>query len=46
MQSDDKKEMCGNCLLCVHTYLGCECNLSDNPVEYEQDGCIDYIAED
>ena len=46
MPSDDKKEKCGNCLLCVHTYLGCECSLSDNPVEYEQDSCIDYIAED
>lgn len=28
------------------THLGCECSLTDNPVEYEQDGCIDHIAED
>ena len=43
---DNEQKKCGNCAPCVHTYLGCECGLTDNPVEYEQDGCIDHIAED
>lgn len=34
---DDKKKICGNCLLCLHTYLGCECSLTDNPVDYISD---------
>lgn len=42
----EKEKKCGNCALCIHTYLGCECGLTDNPVDYEQDGCIDHIAED
>ncbi|WP_294610921.1 DNA cytosine methyltransferase [uncultured Bacteroides sp.] len=42
----EKEQKCGNCALCVHTYLGGECGLTDNPVDYMQDGCIDYIAED
>lgn len=41
-----KEKKCGNCALCIHTYLGCECGLTDNLVDYEQDGCIDHIAED
>lgn len=43
---DEPQKKCGNCALCIHTHLGGECQLTDNPVEYEQDGCIDYIAED
>lgn len=43
-QKEEKK--CGNCVLCLHTYLGCECSLTDNAVDFEQDGCIDYIAEE
>lgn len=43
---DDKQKKCGNCVLCIHTHLGGECQLTDNQVEYEQDGCIDYISED
>lgn len=44
MDNDNNK--CGNCLLCVHTYVGGECSLTDNFVDYAQDGCIDYIPED
>lgn len=40
------KQKCGNCALCLHTYLGGECQLTDNTVDYEQDGCIDYISEE
>lgn len=43
-QEEERK--CGNCALCLHTYLGGECSLTDNAVDYEQDGCIDYIAEE
>lgn len=43
---DDKTRCCGNCALCVHTYVGGECSLTDNSVDYAQDGCIDYIPED
>lgn len=43
---DEPQKKCGNCALCIHTHLGGECQLTDNPVEYEQDGCIDHIAED
>ena len=34
---------CGNCALCVKTYLGCECGLTDNSVEETQAACIDFI---
>lgn len=44
--ADEPQKKCGNCALCIHTHLGGECQLTDNPVEYEQDGCIDHIAED
>lgn len=37
---------CGNCALCIHTYMGSECSLTDNAVDDAQDGCIDYIPED
>lgn len=32
--------------LCIHTYMGCECSLTDNAVDDAQDSCIDYIPED
>lgn len=41
-----KPRNCGNCALCIHTYMGNECQLTDNPVDDAQDGCIDYIPED
>lgn len=41
-----KPRNCGNCALCIHTYMGSECQLTDNPVDDAQDGCIDYIPED
>lgn len=44
-EADEVQKKCGNCLLCLHTDLGCECSLTDNQVDYEQDGCIDHIAE-
>lgn len=43
---DNGNNKCGNCLLCVHTYVGGECSLTDNSVDYAQDGCLDYIPED
>ena len=43
---DDKTRCCGNCALCVHTYLGSECGLTDNPVDDNQTVCIDYIPGD
>ena len=43
---NENNKCCGTCLLCVHTYVGGECSLTDNSVEYAQDGCIDYIPED
>ena len=43
---DDKTRCCGNCELCVHTYLGSECGLNDNPVDDNQAACIDYIPGD
>ncbi len=45
-EPEEPQKKCGNCLLCLHTDLGDECQLTDNPVDYGQDGCIDYIAED
>lgn len=43
---DDEQKKCGNCALCVHTYLGSECSLTDNRVDNDQDGCIDHIPEE
>ena len=43
MDKDDKKRICGNCALCLHYYKGCECGLSDNTVDYDQEAYIDYI---
>lgn len=43
---EPKPRNCGNCLLCIHTYMGSECSLTDNAVDDAQDGCIDYIPED
>ena len=45
-EAGNQQKQCGNCLLCLHTDSGCECCLTDIQVEYEQDGCIDHIAED
>lgn len=39
-------KICGNCQLCIHTYTGGECSITDNAVEYSQEGCIDHILED
>ena len=43
---EPKPRNCGNCLLCIHTYMGSECSLTDNAVDDAQDGCIDYTPED
>lgn len=43
---EPKPKKCGNCALCIHTYMGSECSLTDNAVDDAQDGCIDYIPED
>lgn len=45
-EAESKTKNCGNCLLCIHTYMGSECSLTDNAVDDAQDGCIDYIPED
>lgn len=45
-QASEKPRNCGNCALCIHTYMGSECSLTDNAVDDVQDGCIDYIPED
>ena len=43
---DEDIKTCGTCLLCLATYLGCECSLTDNPVQATQEACIDYISEE
>lgn len=43
---DETKNKCGGCLFFMQTYLGGECRLTDNLVDYGQPACIDYIAED
>lgn len=43
--TEENTKICGSCLLCLHTYLGCECCLTDNSVEYAQDACQDYIED-
>lgn len=45
MNNEDEKkkkkmECCGNCALCVHTYLGSECGLTDNAVSDCQPACL------
>lgn len=45
-EEEPKTKNCGNCALCIHTYTGSECGLTDSPVDDAQDGCIDYIAEE
>ena len=45
-EEEPRPKNCGSCALCIHTYNGSECKLTDNPVDDAQDGCIDYIAED
>ena len=37
---------CGHCALCLHTNLGCTCNLTDRPVNFDDEACIDFIAEE
>ena len=43
---EPQERVCGTCALCIHTYLGCVCSLTDNDVPYYQQECIDYIKED
>lgn len=45
-EEEPKTKNCGSCALCIHTYTGSECGLTDSPVDDAQDGCIDYIAEE
>lgn len=46
MKEDEIKQCCGNCALCIHTYVGSECGLTDNAVDDNQAACVDYIPED
>lgn len=49
MKRKDKTDTgpaCGNCALCIHTYKGCECGLTDKEVIDTQPACTDYIMED
>ena len=39
----NRKNMCSTCMMCSHTYQGCFCNLTDEQVKYNQEGCIDYL---
>jgi site-specific DNA-cytosine methylase len=43
---EPKPKKCGNCALCIHTYMGSEYSLTDNAVDDAQDSCTDYIPED
>lgn len=43
---DEENKICGTCLLCLSTYLGCEYSLTDSAVDYTQAACIDYINEE
>lgn len=36
----DEIRCCGNCALCVHTYIGRECSLTDNSVDDTQAACV------
>lgn len=38
-----KPKICGECVLCVSSYVGCACAITDNVVDYDQEACIDYI---
>lgn len=40
---EETNKTCANCLLCIKTYAGCECRLTDNQVDESQTACIDYI---
>jgi hypothetical protein len=42
----DEIRCCGNCALCVYTYIGSEYSLTDNSVDDTQAACVDYIAEE
>lgn len=43
-EDEDRPRLCENCALCVHTYLGGECSLTDKPIEYTQLGCNNFLA--
>lgn len=45
-EEEEQERVCGTCALCIHTYLGCVCSLTDNYVSYYQAKCIDYLKED
>lgn len=38
----DEKATCANCVMCIRTYLGCECSLTDLPVEDTDEACNDF----
>lgn len=42
-EDEELQPMCGNCALCVHTYRGCECSLTDKIVEYTQSSCQSFL---
>lgn len=43
---DNNNKICGGCVLYLSTFLGGECRLTDNQVEYTQPACIDYISDE
>ena len=43
---DNNNKICGGCLLYIPNYLGGECSITDNAVDYCQPACIDYINAD
>ena len=45
VDTEQTKPICGNCICCICTYQGCECSLTDNRIDYDQPGCIDFIPE-
>lgn len=38
----DDKATCANCVMCIRTYPGCECRLTDLPVEDTDEACNDF----
>lgn len=40
---EQNNKICGGCLMYIQNYLGGECHITDNPVDYNQAACIDYI---
>lgn len=45
-ETENAEKRCGDCLLYISTHLGGECSLTDNSVDFWQNGCVDYIPED